>query len=67
MPKIDRATIDKYQSDKQAKIPAKTVSLHMLCASGLLKPGDQLESLSRKYEASAPITEEMMIRVSDGR
>ena len=67
MPTIDRVTIDKYQSDKQAKIPAKTVSLHMLCASGLLKPGDQLESLSRKYEASALITEEMMIRVSDGR
>ena len=67
MPKIDRATIDKYQSDKQAKIPAKMVSLHMLGVSGLLKPGDQLESLSRKYEASALITEEMMIRVSDGR
>ena len=67
MPKIDRATIDKYQSDKQAKIPAKTVSLHMLGASGLLKPGDQLESLSRKYEASALITEEMMIKVSDER
>ena len=67
MPKINRATIDKYQSDKQAKIPAKTVSLHMLGASGLLKPGDQLESLSRKYEASALITEEMMIKVSDER
>ena len=67
MPKIDRATIDKYKADKQVKIPTKTVSLHMLGASGLLKPGDRLESLSRKYEASALITGEMMIRVSDGR
>lgn len=67
MPKINRATIDKYQSDKQAKIPAKTVSLQMWGVSGLLKPGDQLESLSHKYAASALITEEMMIGVSDGR
>ena len=67
MPKIYRATIDKYQSDKQAKIPAKTVSLYMWGVSGLPKPGDQLESLSHKYAASALIIEEMMIGVSDGR
>ena len=66
MPKIDHATIDRYKSDRQASIPAKTVTLRMLGASGLLKSGDRLGSLSRKYEASAVITEKMLIRVSDG-
>ncbi|WP_261254023.1 DUF4268 domain-containing protein [Bifidobacterium polysaccharolyticum] len=65
-PKIDPATIDKYKSDRQESIPAKTVTLRMLGASGLLKPGDRLGSLSRKYEANAVITEKMLIRVSNG-
>lgn len=66
MPTVDPVSAARYQPDREVQAPAKTITLRMIGAQGLLKPGDRLESLSRQYAAAAVITSDMRIRVAEG-
>lgn len=66
MPTVDPASAARYQPDRWVPAPAKTTTLRMIGAQGLLKPADRFESLSRHYVATAVITSDMKIRVADG-